>query len=246
MLNTALNGEKAAVLNVTAAELLSDSVAVAGTIEAALGRPGVGLMGHWLVHELFRRSAVHDELINSLTSPNPLTRAAAARICGAARLSESVMWISDLVSDPNPRVREAGVRSLAHVGGRRAVDELLASGDRIPLHRLAIALSKAASDVDIEVLMRRPSSEREAVAAVLACGLRHDVLRVSPLLGIAHDRRWPKQVRVAACKALATIGDRSAADGLHQLVEKDQDAELKKAAERAYRRLLKRAVGKPR
>jgi hypothetical protein len=100
--------------------------------------------------------------------------------------------------------------------------------------------------VDIEALMRQPASERAAVATVLACGLRRDVLRVSPLLGIAHDRRWPKQVRFAACRALAMIGDSSAADGLHRLAEQDTDADIQKAARRAHRRVLRRAVAKPR
>jgi len=246
VLNTALAGERAAVLNVTAAELLAEPVAVAGTIEAALDRPGVGVMGHWMVHELFRRSQLYDELLNSLASPNSVTRAAAARICGAARMTDSVLWISDMVKDSNPRVREAAVRSLAQLGGRRAVEELMAAAGLVPLHRLAIALARAASDVDIEALMRQPADERAAVATVLACGLRRDVLRVSPLLGITHDRRWPRQVRLAACKALAAIGDRSAADGLHRLAESDPDASVKQAAERAHRRLLKRAVGRPR
>jgi HEAT repeat protein len=219
---------------------------VASVIESALGRPGVGVMGHWMTHELFRRSNLYDELVNSLASPNAVTRAAAARICGAARISDSMIWIADLVNDPNPRVRQAAVQSLAQLGGRRAVDELIALADQIPLHRLAIALARAASDLDIESLMRKPASERAAVATVLACGLRRDVLRVSPLLGIAHDRRWPRQVRLAACKALAAIADRSAADGLHRLAEGDPDAAVKTAAERAYRRLLKRAVGRPR
>ncbi len=246
MLNTALNGEKAAVLNVTASELLSEPAAVAKTIETALDAPGVGLMGHWMVHELLRRSEVYEELVNSLVSPNPLTRAAAARICAAARLTESVLWLSDLVRDANPRVREAGVRSLARLGGRRAVEELMASAGTIPLHRLAIALATAASDVEIESLIRRPESELAAVATVLACGLRRDVLRVTPLLGIAHDRRWPRQVRLAACKALAAIGDRSAADGLNRLAGSDPDPLVKMAAGRAHRRLLKRALSKRR
>ena len=246
MLNTALAGERAAVLNVSAADMLADPEAVAGLIQAAVDRPGVGVMGHWMIHELFRRSELHDELLNSLASPDPIMRAAAARICGAARLPEAALWISDLVDDPDARVREVAVRSLARLGGRRAVEQLMASDEKIPLHRLAIALARAASDVDIEALMRQPSSERVAVAAVLACGLRRDVLRVSPLLGIAHDRRWPKQVRLAACKALATIGDRSAADGLNRLTEADPEPDMKKAAARAHRRLLKRALPRPR
>jgi HEAT repeat protein len=244
VLNTALTGEKSAVLNVTVGEMLAEPEAVAGVISGAVAHPGVGLMGHWMVHELLRRSALYDDLIDSLASPNPVTRAAAARVCGAARLTDSLLWIGDMLDDANPRVRGAAVRALSQHGGRRAVEQLMAGAGRVPLYRLAIALSRAASDVDIEALMRGPANENAAVATVLACGLRRDVLRVSPLLGIAHDRRWPKRVRLAACKALAMIGDRSAADGVHRLALADADAEIKHAADRAYRRLLKRAVGR--
>jgi HEAT repeats len=246
VLNSALAGERAAVLNADSDELLADPVSVSAVFESALARPGVGVLGHFLTQELLRRSRLHDDLLNALASPEPATRAAAARICGAARLTESIVWIADLLQDPSPAVRDAAVRSLSRLGGRRAVEQLLAAADAIPLYRLAIALSRAASDVDIEALMRQPASERAAIATVLACGLRHDVLRVSPLLGIAHDRRWPKPVRLAACKALATIADRSAADGLHRLAETDPDPTIKKTADRAYRRLLRRAVGRPR
>jgi hypothetical protein len=130
------------------------------------------------------------------------------------------------------------------MGGRRAVEQLIAPPARVPVYRLAIALARAASDVDIEALMRQPANEDCAVATVLACGLRHDVLRVSPLLGITHDRRWPKRVRVAACKALAMIGDPSAADGLHRIAGTDPELDVKNAADRAYKRLLKRAVAR--
>lgn len=244
VLNTALAGERSAVLNVSVAELLSEPDAVAAVIGAAVDRPGAGVIGHWMVHELFRRSALYDDLLNSLASPNPATRAAAARVCGAARVTESVLWLGDLLEDANPQVREAALRALAQMGGRRAVEQLMAAAGRIPVYRLAITLSHAASDVDIEALMRQPASEGAAVATVLACGLRRDVLRVPPLLGIAHDRRWPKKVRIAACKALAAIGDRAAADGLHRLAMSDPDPTVKTAADRAYRRLLKRAVGR--
>src|SRR5207245_10969144 len=146
--------------------------------------------------------------------------------------------------DTKRRVREAAVRSLGQLGGRRAVELLMASSERIPVYRLAIALARAASDVDIEALMRQPASERAAVVTVLACGLRRDVLRVSPLLGIAHDRRWPKRVRVAVCKALATIGDRAGVGGCSRSRESDPDPVVKTAADRAHRRLVRRAVAK--
>jgi HEAT repeat protein len=197
-----------------------------------------------MVQELLRRSKLYDELVNALVSPNPATRAAAARLCGAARMTDAVQWIGDLLEDSSPAVREVAVRSLGQLGGRRSVELLMGACDQIPLYRLAIALAQAASDVDIEALMRAPANERAATATVLACGLRRDVLRVSPLLGIAHDRRWPRQVRVAACKALATIGDRSGVGGLNRLAETDPDEVVKKAAGRAYRRLVKRAVAR--
>jgi HEAT repeat protein len=72
---------------------------------------------------------------------------------------------------------------------------------------------------------------------VLACGLRRDTLRVQPLLGIAHDRRWPKPVRLAACKALGMIGDPAASDGLRTLVVRETDADVKNAAVLAQKRL---------
>src|SRR5204862_1920645 len=132
VVNTALAGERAAVLNATAAELLAEPAPVARVIETALQRPGVGVIGHWMIQELFRRSSLYDDLMNALASPDPATRAAAARLCAAARLADSVLWIGDLLQDREPGVRDAAVRALAQLGGRRSV-ELLISSDRIPL-----------------------------------------------------------------------------------------------------------------
>jgi len=237
VLNAALAGEPHVALNVTAAELLAEPYRVGVAVVAALELAGPGLSGQWRVTEPFRRTGLSTELLNSLVSPNPLTRAAAARVCGSLRLTESVAWIEDLIEDQNPRVRESAIRALGLLGGRRAVEALMAHTDRIPTHRLAIALSMAASDLDIEALMRQPANEKAAVVTVLACGLRRDTLRVLPLLGIAHDRRWPKPVRIAACKALGMIGDQSASDGLRTLVQREPDADVKKAAMVAQKRL---------
>jgi HEAT repeat protein len=243
VLNSVAAGGPGASLNVTAGELLAEPLPVAAVIAAALDRPTADVTLHWRIHEVFRRSGLTDQLINSMAGGNPLTRAAAARLCGALRLTESVPWIGDLLQDPNPRVREAAVRALGQLGGRRAVEALMEGEDRIPVYRLAIALSRAASDIDIEALMRQPKSEKAAVVTVLACGLRHDVLRVPPLLGITHDRRWPRHVRVATCKALGMIGDASAVAGLAHLANRDPDPAVKQAAERAGRRLQRTAPG---
>ncbi len=244
MLNAAIAGEPHVVLNVGVAELLAEPGPVSTVVAAAMGRAGPGLTAQERVTVPFRLSGLSDELVNSLVSPNPVTRAAAAQLCGALRLTGSVMWIADLIDDPNAKVRDSAIRSLAQMGGRRAVESLMAAVDRIPMHRLAITLAAAASDLDIEALMRQPASEKAAVVTVLACGLRRDMLRVPPLLGIAHDRRWPVTVRVAACKSLGMIGDKSAAVGLGILAGKDLSVNVKKAAALACRR-LDRPAGEP-
>jgi HEAT repeat protein len=241
VLNAAVAGEPAVVLNVSVAELLAESGPVAKVIAAALDRAAGSLTTHWRVTEAFRQSGLSEQLFDSLVSSNPRVRAEAARICGALRLPESVIWIGDLIEDPNPKVRDTAIRALGRLGGRRAVELLMSSSDRIPLYRLAIELSHATSDIDTEAFMRQPASEKAAVATVLACGLRRDLLRIRPLLGIAHDRRWPKQVRIAACKSLAMIGDPAAADGLSYLSENDPEPAVKSTAHRAHRRLLHRA-----
>jgi len=237
VLNAALNAEPGVALNVTSAEILNEPAQVGAVVAAALERAGPGLTGHRRIAEAFRRSGVSDELINALVSSDPVTRASAARLCGALRLSEAVIWIEDLLQDEDPAVRDAAIRALAELGGRRAIEALMGAVGRISLHRLAIALARGATDIDIEALMRQPGSEKAATVTVLACGLRRDALRVGPLLGIAHDRRWPVQVRIAACRSLGMIGDSSAVGGLDILAEKDPDPGVKKAAAQAWRRL---------
>ena len=225
------------MLNATSAEILNEPAQVSAVVAAALERAGPGLTGQRRITEAFRHSGVSDELIDALVSSNPVTRASAARLCGALRLSEAVIWIEDLLRDEDPAVRDAAVRALAEHGGRRAIEALMGSVNTISLHRLAIALARGATDIDIEALMRQPGSEKAATVTVLACGLRRDALRVAPLLGIAHDRRWPVQVRIAACRSLGMIGDPSAVGGMDVLAEKDPDPGVKKAAGQAWRRL---------
>ena len=243
-LNAVVAGEERETLNVSLGELLSDPGSVCRAILAALDQLGDGLTGQLRVTGPFRRAGLADELVNSLVSHDPATRAAAAQLCGVLRLTESVLWIEALVQDNDPKVRESAIRGLGRMGGRRAVDALMASADLISIHRLAVALAQAASDLDIEALMRQPASEKAAVVTVLACGLRRDHLRAAPLLGIAHDSRWPKPVRIAACLSLGMIGMSGAAD-MRALAEQDPDPDVKRAATRAQRRLERRARAEP-
>jgi HEAT repeat protein len=220
-------------LNVKASELLAEAEPVAEVISAAFDR-APDLTGHLRVTRAFTASGLDAELVNSLVSLDPDIRIAAARLCAALRLTDAVPWLGDLIDDPNPKVRDAAIRALGRSGGHRAVDILMAAA-QVPQYRLAIELSRAATDLDIEMLIRKPASLKAAVVAVLACGLRKDRQRVNLLLGIAHDRRWPADVRVAACRALGMIGDPASIVGVRGLIA-DPEPSVREAAGKAHRR----------
>jgi HEAT repeat protein len=240
LLNAALGGDPHVNLNVKAPELLADAGSVAPSISAVLERAGPGLAPQLRLSQTLRSAGLVEDLLNALSNPDPIVRIAAARLCGALRMTDSLPWLADMMADSRPRVWEASVRALGELGGHRAVDVLMSAVDRIPQHRLAIEIARAASDMDIEALMREPASVQAAVVTVLACGLRHDTLRVGPLSAIAQDRRWPSRVRVAACRSLGMIGDSSASGALGRLTS-DPDGAIRGAAIDAQRRV--KAVG---
>ena len=235
MLSSAIAGEQHVAVNARASELLAEAGPVASTIRAALNRAGPSLSVQLRITDAFRASGLVDELLNSLVNPDPDIRIAAAQLCGALRLTDAVPWLDDMLSDPSPKVRDAAIRALGHLGGRRAVEVLISAVGRFPQSRLAIELSRAASDLDIEALLRQPVSVQAAVLAVLACGLRKDRFRVPALVGIANDLRWPTEVRAAACRALAIMDDPSSLAVLHRLID-DPHAEVREAAAKAHHR----------
>jgi HEAT repeat protein len=243
ILTSAIGGDRHVALNVKAAELLAEAGAVAPAISAVVERAGSGLEPQLRLSQTLRSAGLVDDLLNALANPDPNVRIAAARLCGSLRMTDSVPWLADMVADSRPRVWEAAVRALGRLGGRRAVDVLMGAADRIPQHRLAIEVARAASDMDIEALMREPASVQAAVVTVLACGLRHDNLRVGPLSAIALDRRWPARVRVAACRSLGMIGDSSTSEALGRLTA-DPDAAIRVAAIDARRRVDAAAEGR--
>ena len=234
VLSTALAGESRTTLDVKASELLAEAGPVAEVISAAFDKAS-DITGHLLVTRIFSSAGLDAELVNSLVSHDPDIRIAAAQLCAALRLTDAVPWLGDLMEDPDPRVRDAAIRALGRSGGHRAVDILMAAVDRVRQYRLAIELSRAATDLDIEMLIRKPASIQAAVVAVLACGLRKDRLRTNLLLGIANDRRWPADVRVVACRALGMIGDPGTAVGIRGLID-DPEPTVQEAAGKAQRR----------
>jgi len=236
VLATALGGAPSVVLNVKASEVLAEPGPVAEAITSALEGAGNSLIAQLAVTETFRRSGLESDLLNALASPDPAVRMAGARLCGALRFTDAVPWLADMLDDPSPAVRDVAIRSLAKAGGRRVVAALLERADRLPSYRLAIALSEAASDIDLESLVREPSSAKTKVMVLMACGLRRDALQVPLLVRMALDRQCETEIRVAACRALAMTGEPFGADGMRMLAT-DSDEAVRKAAVRARMRI---------
>ena len=233
VLATALSGDPRVVLDVKAPELLAEAASVSQVISSALDRAGSALAAQLTVTQTFRRGGVEAELIDSLAHQDPAVRIAAARLCGALRLPDAIPWLGDLLDDPSPEVRDAAARSLGRAGGRRAVESLVAHADRLPMHRVAIEVSRAASDVDLETLLRETPTR---VMVIMASGLRRDALRTPHLVRMAQDRQCETPIRVAACRALAMIGDPVGADAL-RILGSDSDVTVRTASIRARMRI---------
>jgi HEAT repeat protein len=236
VLAAALGSDSRVVLNVKASEVLAEPGPVAEVISAALESAGNGLIPQLAITHTFRRSGLEPELLNSLASPDPAVRIAGARLCGALRLPDGVPWLADLLDDPSPAVRDVAVRSLANAGGHRVVAALMGRADRLPSYRLAQALARAASDIDLESLLREPVPVKTKVTVLMACGLRGDALYGPLLVRMAQDRQCETEIRVAACRALAMIGEPAGADGMRTLAT-EQDEAVRKASVRARMRI---------
>ena len=230
----ALTGQ-ATVLDAKASDLLANVDTVAPAISSVMQRTGITLAQQARVTKVISRAGLGGELLDALASPDADTRAAAAQLCGALRLAESVSWLADLLTDPEDEVSAAATRALGRTGGRRAVDALMGAVEAIPPYRLAVAIAHAASDIDLDGLLRSGGSSRTSVVVALACGLRGDALRFPRLVAIARDHGQPPEVRAAACRALGMIGDRAAAGVLRNL-RSDSDTSVSEAATRALRR----------
>jgi HEAT repeat protein len=232
VLVAALAGEPA-ILDAKASDLLAQAVPVASAITTVMSR--ATFAQQWRVAHTFVRAGLGGELLDALGSPEAATRAAGAELCGALRLAEAVPWLSDLLDDADAAVRATAARALGRTGGRRAVDALMAAVNRFTPHRLAMDVARAASDIDLDGLLRQPTTPEAGVVVVLACGLRADALRFPRLAAIARDQRAAPQVRAAACRALGMIGDRAAAGVLRNLTI-DPNTTVSGAASHALRR----------
>ena len=223
------------MLDARASDLIGNIGAVGPAIAAVMHRPDLTLVQQWRVTRVISRAGLGAELLDSLVSPDAATRAAAAELCGALRMADAVAWLADLLDDPDDKVRIAAARALGRTGGRRAVDALMSAVDRFPASRLAVDLARAASDLDLDGLLRMGGSAGTTVVVALACGLRGDALRFPRLVALARDRKSPSDARAAACRALGMIGDRAAAGVLRNLTS-DPDSAVSEAATRGLRR----------
>src|SRR6185437_16149713 len=153
-----------AVFTARGYDMIANVDSVAPAIAAVMHRPGVTLAQQFMVNRALRRAGLDSEILDALASPDAQTRRAAARLCGAFRLAEAVPWLSDLLEDEDEPVRVEAARGLGRTGGRRAVEALMASGDRFNAHELAVNLARAASDLDLDGLLRSAGGTHASVA----------------------------------------------------------------------------------
>ena len=233
---SALTGQPA-VFNMRPTELLANVDTVAPAIAAVMHRRGITLAEQFRVNRALHRAGIDAAILDGLAEKDATTRAAAARLCGALRLADAVPWLADLLADSDAAVRKAAARALGRISGGRAVEALIGAADGFHPHELAVNLARAASDIDLDGLLREgdKASTPVAVAVALACGLRADALRFPRLVAIARDPRTGPELRAAACRALGMIGDRAAAGVLRNLTY-DHDSVVSTAANRGLRR----------
>ncbi len=231
---SALTGQPA-VFTMKPSELIAGVDHVAPAIAAVMHRPGLTLTQQFRVNRALHRAGIDAAILDSLASPDPATRIAAGRLAGALRLADAVPWLADMLEDPDEGVRRAAATALGRTGGRRAVEALIGSAERFHPYELAANLARAASDIDLDQLLRESETSPAAVAVALACGLRADALRFPRLVAIARDPRADPDLRAAACGALGMIGDRAAAGVLRNLTY-DTNGVVSTAANRGLRR----------
>ncbi len=231
---SALTGQPA-VFNMKPSELLTSVDRVAPAIAAVMHRRGMTLAQQFRVNSALHRAGIDAAILDSLASPDAATRIAGARLAGALRLADAVAWLADLLDDPDEAVRRAAAGALGRTGGRRAVEALVGSAERFHPHELAVHLARAASDLDLDGLLRESDTSAAAVAVAIACGLRADALRFPRLVATARDPRATPELRAAACRALGMIGDRAAAGVLRNLTY-DHNPVVSTAARRGLRR----------
>ena len=231
---SALTGQPA-VFNSPPSVLLESVDAVAPAISAVMHRPGITLAQQFRVNRALHRAGIDAAILDAMVSPEARTKIAAARLAGALRLADAVAWLADLLADPDDEVHKSAAHALGRTGGRRAVEALVDAAERSHPYDLAVNLARAASDIDLDGLLRQTEGSPAAVAVALACGLRADALRFPRLVAIARDPAAVPDLRAAACRALGMIGDRAAAGVLRNLTY-DHDSVVSSAANRGLRR----------
>jgi len=233
---SALTGQPA-VFNMKPSELFASVDQVAPAMALVMHRPGITLAQQFRVNRALHRAGFDAAILDALVSPDVATRRAAARLAGSLCLSDAVAWLADLLDDADDSVRKAAAVALGRTGGRRSVEALVASAERFHPHDVAVNLARAASDIDLDGLLRQTDTiaPPAAIAVALACGLRADALRFPRLVAIARDPENAAELRAAACRALGMIGDRAAAGVLRNLTY-DHDPVVSNAATRGLRR----------
>ena len=158
-------------------------------------------------------------IIDGLVDSHAGRRWRSARLAGALRLDAATPWLAELLSSREAYVRVAACRALGRIGGATAAAALVAAlrVRRISAGRLVIELARAAPDLYLESCLNLPrnASVRPGLVAALALRRRRTALHTMRRLVLSGSQRE----RTYACRALAWLGERAAADDLAQALE---------------------------
>jgi HEAT repeat protein len=194
-----------------------------------------------------------ESLIQALKNEDPDVRTEAAD--ALRKIGEpAVEPLIKALKDENRDVREVAAECLGEIGDARAVEPLIQSlhpkdaapfefgfgvkedGTPLPMGSSAKSLSLIGERA-VEPLMRALKDEDELVRAPAAWALGGigDTRAVEPLVQALKDEQF--YVRVATAWALGEIGDTRAVEPLMQALEKDRDDFVRKATERALKKI---------
>ncbi len=176
-------------------------------------------------------------LLASLRSTDPLYRRAAARSLGrrgGAGVAGALQWVA--AADAAEDVGQAAIEALGQLATPEAIAALIElTMDSTRREASVTALSSVGQahvgDVARGLIHPQPAV-RQAVIEALVQMRRPEA---SDALGSALDHQDP-QVRVAACRALARLGNRAAERKLALLAHSDPDQSVRTAAEKALRK----------
>jgi HEAT repeat protein len=189
------------------------------------------------------------ELLRTLDGGEPAAVRSAVRLLGDIQSPAAVRPLTALLDSPDAALREETAKALVRIGDERALDALVralrspvAGMPALAVYCLAASGSARAMRPLIETLERsledgRTELARETIRALGRLGRAEATAPLATLLlrrGLL-QRRWLRDLRVAAASVLGTLPGDEAVGALAQAAS-SRDAQVRRAAQMALER----------